>query len=86
MSSVEKHYLYTFVYFMHHCYSCKEYINTNLRLFILQVQVPSSVREAASQSAGKIPFTATERIKVCNESTWSFSDVFYHPKVQCEPH
>ena len=55
-------------------------------LFILQVQVPSSV-QAALQSAGEISFTeATERIKVCKESTWSFNDVLYHPKVLCDPH
>ena len=57
-----------------------------LMLFILQVQVPSSV-QAALQSTGEISFTeATERIKVCKESTWSFSDVIYHPEVLCEPH
>ena len=55
-------------------------------LFILQVQTSSSV-QAASQSAGEISFTeATEWIKVCKESTWSFSDVVYHPKVLFEPH
>ena len=58
----------------------------NLMLFILQVQASSSV-EAALQSAVEIPFTeATERIKVCKESTWSFSDVVYNPMVLCEPH
>ena len=57
-----------------------------MMLFILQVQVPSSV-QAASQSAVEISFAeATERIKVCKESTWSFSDVVYIPKVLCEPH
>ena len=61
-------------------------VNTNLMLFILQVQVPSSI-QAASQSTGEISFTeATGRIKVCKESTWSFGDVVYHPKVLCEPH
>ena len=61
-------------------------VNANLMLFILQVQASSSV-EAALQSAVEIPFTeAMERIKVCKESTWSFSDVVYHPKVLCEPH
>ena len=55
-------------------------------LFILQVQVPSSV-QAASQSAGEISFTeTTERIKVCKESTWSCSDVVHFPKVLCDPH
>ena len=55
-------------------------------LFILQVQVPSSVQEAL-QSASEISFPeAAERTKVCKESTWSFSDVVYHPKVLCEPH
>ena len=54
--------------------------------FILQVQVLSCVK-ATVQSAGEISFPeATERIKVCKESTWSFSDVVYHPKVLCEPH
>ena len=61
-------------------------VNANLMLFILQVQASSSV-EAALQSAVEIPFTeAMERIKVCKESTWSFSDVVHHPKVLCEPH
>ena len=55
-------------------------------LFILQVQVPSSV-QAASQCAGEISFAeATERIKVCKESSWSLSDVIYPPKVLCDPH
>ena len=48
--------------------------------------MPSSV-QAALQSAVEISFAeATERIKVCKESTWSFSDFVYRPKVLCDPH
>ena len=83
MSSVENTFLYTFIYVL--CTIVIIVMNA-LMLFILQVQVPSSV-QAASQSAEEISFPeATERIKVCKESTWSFGDVVYHPKVLCEPH
>ena len=85
MSSVEN-YFYTHLYILCTSVIVVMNVNANLILFILQVQASSSV-EAASQSAGEIPFTeATERIKVCKENTWSFSDVVYHPKVLCEPH
>ena len=85
MSSGEK-YFYTHLYILCTSVIVVMNVNANLMLFILQVQPPSSV-EAALQSTGEIPFTeATERIKVCKESTWSFSDVVYNPKVLCEPH
>ena len=76
-------FLYTFIYVL--CTIVIIVMNA-LMLFILQVQVPSSV-QAALQSAEEISFPeAAERIKVCKESTWSFSDVVHHPKVLCEPH
>ena len=87
MRSAEKHFLlYTHFYISCTFVIVVMSVNAYLMLFVLQVQMPSSV-QAASQSAGEISFIgATERIEVCKESTWSFSDVIYHPKVLCDPH